>query len=266
MTDFKNNKKEARISNEQNSVSSSSGVSTSSGELNSSESLIASNNLYPDRFVLSQGQDSPLINTLFTFLGSFPVNKTKIQRTFRSHNEGRQDVKFEIVAETPESLGRNALSTAADLALGDKRDNFGNKIYALLSGDELEKGSIWEAANFASFHKLGNLIAILDINHLSGSTKSLYGFKSFEYENRFRAFGFEAFSIDEDINDIDAAFYIAHHSSTKPVAIIVNSLKGKDKSKKDSSPIESKDSVQEEKSNPDQIEETITELNFIQVA
>ena len=61
---------------------------------------------------------------------------------------------------------------------------------------ELAEGQVWEAANFASYHKLNNLIAILDINRLAQSGETMFGHHMNEYEQRFRAFNFRVFTID----------------------------------------------------------------------
>lgn len=69
------------------------------------------------------------------------------------------------------------------------------------------------------------MIAILDIHHLSQNEESIYNHQSDEYEKRFKAFGFEAITIDgHDLNELDTALHIAHQSTYKPVAIIVNTL------------------------------------------
>jgi transketolase len=41
-----------------------------------------------------------------------------------------------------------------------------SKVYCLLGDAEMAEGSNWEAMNFASFYKLDNLIAIVDVNRL----------------------------------------------------------------------------------------------------
>ncbi|PZX53509.1 transketolase [Algoriphagus ratkowskyi] len=258
MTDLKNQNLKASISSKHNLFSTLEAGSPHSFSLLSDEGFSSNNRIYNDRFVLSKGQDSPLLNALFSFSGTFTLEETKIQRNFRSHDNGDNDLKFDIVDGACESSDGHALSIGAGLALDSKNGDYGNKIYVLLSGDELEKGLVWEAANFASYHKLGNLIAIMDINHISGRTASMYGFHSEDYEKRFRAFGFEAFTIDEDLNDIDTAFYIAHQSRTKPIAIIVNDLRGNGISR-----IKNKDSVHGKSSGADQLWKALVELDLM---
>lgn len=65
---------------------------------------------------------------------------------------------------------------------------------------------MWEAAQFASYHKLNNLVAILDINRLGQSGKTMLGHRCKKYADRFSAFGFETILIDgHDYKSIDRA-------------------------------------------------------------
>jgi transketolase len=100
----------------------------------------------------------------------------------------------------------------------------------VLCGDgELAEGQVWEAANFASYHRLNNLIAILDINRLTQSGETMFGHHIDEYEQRFRAFNFRVITIDgHNYEAIDQAFEEAHnHVGQQPVAIIARTVKGK---------------------------------------
>jgi len=95
---------------------------------------------------------------------------------------------------------------------------------------ELAEGQVWEAANFASYHKLSNLIAILDINRLAQSGETMFGHHMNQYTERFKAFGFEVISIDgHDLDAITEAFekVTAANNNDKPFAIIAETKKGK---------------------------------------
>ena len=66
------------------------------------------------------------------------------------------------------SLGQG-LSAAAGMAWARKLDGSAARVYALLGDGEVAEGSVWEAAQFASFNKLDNLCAIVDVNRLGQS-------------------------------------------------------------------------------------------------
>ncbi|BBX66901.1 hypothetical protein MPSYJ_03620 [Mycolicibacterium psychrotolerans] len=63
------------------------------------------------------------------------------------------------------SLG-HGLTVAVGMALGLRHQGSQARVINFLSDGELDEGSTWEAAMGASHHRLGNLIAMVDINAL----------------------------------------------------------------------------------------------------
>jgi len=185
-------------------------------------------NLYNDRFVLSKGHAAPLLYTLFGVAGAYPLDELKTLRKFGSRFQGHPTPKFIYAEAATGSLGQG-LSVAAGMALLAKREDLPYKSFVLLGDGELAEGQVWEAANFASFHKLDNLIAILDINRLAQSGETMFGHHMEKYVQRFEGFGFEVISINgHDIEAIDKAFAKATtNNNGKPVAIIAETIKGK---------------------------------------
>lgn len=45
-------------------------------------------------------------------------------------------------------------------------EHVNNKVYTLVGDAEMQEGSNWEAMNFASYYKLDNMVALIDINRL----------------------------------------------------------------------------------------------------
>jgi len=189
-----------------------------------------SNPLNPnnDRFILSKGHASPLLYALFAMSGAYPLEELKTLRKFGSRFEGHPVPKFEFTEAATGSLGQG-LSVGAGLALIAKREERSFKTYVVLGDGELAEGQVWEAANFASYHKLNNLIAILDINRLAQSGEAMFGHDIKKYADRFKGFGFEVITINgHNLSEIDDAFDKAtHNDSEKPVVIIAETLKGK---------------------------------------
>lgn len=58
----------------------------------------------------------------------------------------------------------HGLSVAVGMALARKRAGEPGKVYCLMSDGELNEGAVWEAVMVAAHHKLGNLVAIIDVN------------------------------------------------------------------------------------------------------
>ena len=185
-------------------------------------------NIYNDRFILSKGHAAPLLYALFGMCGAYPLEELKTLRKFNSRFEGHPVPRFEFADAATGSLGQG-LSVGAGIALASKREKINNHIYVLCGDGELAEGQVWEAANFASFHKLDNLVAILDINRLAQSGETMFGHHVDEYANRFRAFGFDVFVIDgHNLEEIDNTLSLANRNSNgKPVAIVASTFKGK---------------------------------------
>ena len=185
-------------------------------------------NLFNDRFVLSKGHAAPLLYALFAVSGAFPVDELKSLRKFGSILQGHPVPKFKYAEAATGSLGQG-LSVGAGLALLAKRENLPYKTYVLTGDGELAEGQIWEAANFASYHNLDNLIALLDINRFAQSGETMFGHHMEQYAKRFESFGFEVAVIDgHNYEEIDRALSDAVNNKTsRPYAIIAKTLKGK---------------------------------------
>ena len=125
------------------------------------------------------------------------------------------------------SLGQG-LSAAVGMALAAKLDNKDFRVYSLLGDGESEEGQIWEAAMFAGFRKLDNLVVIVDNNNLQidGSLDEVCSPNPLD--KKFEAFNFHVISIDgNNIDEILAALKEARETKGMPTAIIAHTVKGK---------------------------------------
>lgn len=185
-------------------------------------------NLLNDRFVLSKGHAAPLLYALFAMSGAFPIEELKSLRKFGSMLQGHPVPKFNYAEAATGSLGQG-LSVGAGLALLAKRENLPYKTFVLTGDGELAEGQVWEAANFASYHKLDNLVAILDINRFAQSGETMFAHHMDQYAKRFESFGFEVAVIDgHNYEEIDNALSNAVNNKTaKPFALIAKTMKGK---------------------------------------
>ena len=95
----------------------------------------------------------------------------------------------------------------------------------MLSDGELDEGSNWEAMLFCAHHKLDNIILILDYNKLQSIdlVKNTLGLEP--VRKKFQSFGFKTLNIDgHNFKQIERAL---NSKSSKPLAIIANTVKGK---------------------------------------
>jgi len=181
-----------------------------------------------DRFVLSKGHAAPLLYAAWAEAGAFPVERLKTLREFTSDLEGHPTPHLPWVEVATGSLGQG-LSCGVGMALNGKYlDKTGNNIFVLMGDGENAEGSVWEAAEIASYYKLDNLIGIVDVNGLGQSQRTMYGHDTEVYRRRYEAFGWHARSVDgHNIAEIISALDEAMATPDKPSVIVAATKKGK---------------------------------------
>ena len=102
------------------------------------------------------------------------------------------------------------------------------RVYAILGDGELQEGQVWEAAMFAGFRKLDNLIAIVDNNNLQIDGQVSDVCSVYPIEDKFTAFGWHAITVDaHDFDSLEKGFAEAMTITGKPVVLVQKSVKGK---------------------------------------
>jgi transketolase len=181
-----------------------------------------------DRFVLSKGHAAPLLYAAWAEAGLFPVERLLTLRRYDSELEGHPTPRFAGTVGATGSLGQG-LSIGAGVAVAGKYlDRLPYRVYVLLGDGETAEGSVWEAAAFAAYQKLDNLVAIVDVNALGQSQRTMYEWNLDAYCDKFRAFGWHAIAIDgHDMAAILDSFRAAARISGQPVAIVARTIKGR---------------------------------------
>jgi transketolase len=180
-----------------------------------------------DRFVLSKGHAAPILYAAWAEAGLFPRERLMELRTFESDLEGHPTPRLNFVDVATGSLGQG-ICAAVGIALNARRIGSAYRTYVLLGDGEIAEGSVWEAADAASHHKLDNLCAIVDANALGQSQPTEFGHDLNRIAARWSAFGWNAIVIDgHDIADIQKGLDTARATSGKPTALVARTLKGK---------------------------------------
>ena len=124
------------------------------------------------------------------------------------------------------SLGQG-LSVGAGLAIGARLAKSAARIYVLLGDGEMAEGNVWEAASFAAHYALENVTAIVDVNALGQSERTMYRHDCEVYRRKFEAHGWHAEIVDgHDPAAVIAALDHARDVSGRPQAIIARTEKG----------------------------------------
>ncbi len=180
-----------------------------------------------DVFILSKGHAAPILYAAWAEAGLFPREELLKLRKFGSNLEGHPTPRLPFVPVATGSLGQG-LCAGVGMALAARLDQSPRRIYVLMGDGESAEGSVWEAAHSASYLKLGNLCATIDINRLGQSDPTMDGHNIEAYRRRFEAFGWNAIPVDG--HDLDALLEAYHRAADKrdqPTVILARTLKGK---------------------------------------
>ena len=181
-----------------------------------------------DRFVLSKGHTAPGYYSTLAHRGFFPVEDLTTLRKVGSYLQGHPDMKhIPGVDMSSGSLGQG-ISAAVGMAISAKLSDDDYRVYTLLGDGEIQEGQVWEAAMFAGFRKLDNLVVIVDNNGLQIDGDIADVCSPYPIDKKFEAFNFHVINIDgNDFDQIEAAFKEARETKGMPTAIIAKTIKGK---------------------------------------
>ncbi len=181
-----------------------------------------------DYFVLSKGHAGPALYSTLYLKGFFDHDFLWSLNTNGTHLPSHPDRNLTPgVDMTTGSLGQG-VSVATGIAYGQKIKQSSHYTYTIVGDGELNEGQCWEAAQFAAHQELSNLILFVDDNkkQLDGTTAEIC--QTFDFVEKFAAFGWEALRVDgSDIAAIVAAVKsLKASSSSRPKCIVLDTTKG----------------------------------------
>jgi transketolase len=181
-----------------------------------------------DRFILSKGHGCPVLYAVMAECGYAPVDQLTTLRKLGSMYQGHPDKRFLPALEgSTGSLGQG-VSLALGMAAAAKLNGGSWRTYVVLGDGETQEGQIWEAAMFGTFHRVDNVVAIVDYNkiQLDGFVKDIMELEPLA--DKWRAFGWHTLEIDgHDIQALQAAFAEAATTSGRPTVLVAHTIKGK---------------------------------------
>lgn len=191
-----------------------------------------------DRFVLSAGHGSMLLYSLLYLSGyDVKLDDLKSFRQLNSRTPGHPEVHCLPGVETTTGPLGQGFANGIGMAIGAKLlaarfntgdfDIFGKHyVYAIVSDGDLMEGISHEAASYAGFLGLDNLIYFYDDNEITieGQTNLTYGDDA---AKRFEAYGWHVQTIDgTDHKQIEEAIEKAQAEKQKPSIIITKTTIG----------------------------------------
>jgi transketolase len=181
-----------------------------------------------DRVILSKGHAAPVLYSVWAEAGYTPKDKLNTLRKLGSMYQGHPDKRFIPALEASTGSLGQGLSIGLGMALAARLDGKGFRTYVILGDGEIQEGQIWEAAMFGAFHKVDNLVAIVDYNRiqLDGFVKDIMEVEPLV--EKWRGFGWYVIELDgHSIPALQSAFAEAAAMKGKPTVLIAHTVKGK---------------------------------------
>lgn len=205
-----------------------------------------------DRFILSKAHAVPVLYALLAECGYFPREEIYTFRKINSRLQGHSKAgTVPGVEMSGGSLGQG-LSYSIGQCLAARMDGRDFRVYCLLGDGELNEGQVWEAAMAAAHHRVANLTAIVDRNHIqndgfgdyervppeqrsdqpggrvlpSGYTANIMDLEPLV--DKWRAFGWQVFEVDgHDVFALADTVERTKGVLDRPSVVIAHTVKGK---------------------------------------
>jgi len=181
-----------------------------------------------DRLILSKGHGASALYAVLAEKGYIPLKSLKEYCMNGGRLCGHADCTGGggIEASTG-SLG-HGLPLGCGMAYAAKKDKKPYRVFVVMGDGECNEGSVWEAALFASHHKLDNLTVIVDRNGLQGMGRTEDVLRLEPFLSKWRSFGWHGTVINgHDHAEISKTAGKTPFKKACPSIIIANTVKGK---------------------------------------
>ena len=181
-----------------------------------------------DRFVISKGHAVLAQYAALANLGYISMDELSTLKELGSKLQGHPEMlRMPGLEANTGSLGQG-LSVSCGIALAARLDKKDYRVYCILGDGEIAEGQVWEASMTASYHKIDNLVGILDKNRVQAMGPVANRYDTNPHAEKWRAFGWHVIEIDgHDIKQIADAFEEAEQTKGKPTMIVANTVKSK---------------------------------------
>ncbi len=181
-----------------------------------------------DRFILSKGHAVAALDATLVQRGFFSENVLSSYCKDGGKLAGHSTYNCVPGVEVSTGSLGHGLSMGIGMALAAKNDGKKYRVFVLMSDGECDEGSVWEAALFASHHKLDNLIGIIDYNKFQAFGKTNEVLNLEPLSKKWKDFGWEVIEINgHSFPEIEKAMSKIPFKKGKPNMIIAHTVKGK---------------------------------------
>jgi transketolase len=180
-----------------------------------------------DRFILSKGHACTALYTVLADRGFFPVEWLSGYGQPHSPLPNHPCKHALPLLECSSGSLGHGLGIATGMLYGFRLDGNQARVVVLMSDGECNEGSVWEAAMFASAHRLDKLLAFVDNNGVQAVGRSEEIMGNTSLEEKFRSFGWAARTINGNhLSEVIGALEAFPLEKGRPSAIIAKTTAG----------------------------------------
>ncbi len=173
-----------------------------------------------DRFVLSKGQSTMALLAVLAEKGYLPEEELTTACHYDSRISMQADrTKLPFIENSAGSLG-HGFPMAVGMAWANRILGHSGNVYVLAGDGEMNEGTMWEAALFASSERLDNLTLIIDDNRSVGRMIDMG-----DLAEKLRAFGFLTAAVNGHDEDALKQAVLTPHAGV-PLAVVARTVRG----------------------------------------
>ena len=180
-----------------------------------------------DRFFLSKGHGCASLYAVLAQRGFLPKAALREYGCEDGPLPNHPCVHAQPLLEVSSGSLGQTLGVATGVLYALRLRNSAARVAVLMGDGECNEGSVWEAAMFAAAQRLDRLLAIVDYNGIQavGRSDDLMGHT--QLEEKFRAFGWAALTVDgSNMSEIVAALDAVPFEPGRPSAIVARTRAG----------------------------------------
>ena len=180
-----------------------------------------------DYFVLSKGHASAALYAALAGRGFLDPEELSTYGRTGGRLAGHPLRRVPGVELSTGSLG-HGLPLGLGLTIGARRDGRPSRSFVLVGDGELQEGTIWEAAAVASALRLGNLVAIIDVNGWQMTGPTTDHDSADRLAEKWSAFGWETVDVDgHDLPALVETLAGERAAEGTPTAVLAHTVKGR---------------------------------------
>jgi len=128
---------------------------------------------------------------------------------------------------TAGSLG-HGLPIATGIAFAKKQQKIPGKVYVMIGDGECQEGTTWESLLIGSKHQLDNLVILVDYNKIQALSRIKDALPLEDLSTKFKSFNWDCIKVKNGHSFKSLISSLKKKNKKgKPLAIIINTIKGK---------------------------------------